>query len=136
MMAELTQRKEQLKRSEERRKRPIRYKTRAQMEEEKEELAIADELTNIKTQQEFTHLLRSGQMKEFYAKANSLLKIKRSNPVVTKIQNEDDNGDTQIFEDKTSVDREIAKYFSEIYKRPEYRRQEFRSVDFNIDDDD
>jgi hypothetical protein len=27
----------------------IRYKTRAQMEEEKEELAIADELTNIKT---------------------------------------------------------------------------------------
>jgi hypothetical protein len=49
MMVELTLRKEQLKRTEERRKRPIRYKTRAQMEEEKEELAIADELTNIKT---------------------------------------------------------------------------------------
>ena len=75
-------------------------------------------------------------MKEFYAKANSLLKIKRSNPVVTKIQKEDDNGDTQIFEEKKSVDGEIAKYFSEIYKRPDYRRQEFRSVDFNIEDDD
>ena len=136
MMVELTQRKEQLKRTEEKRKRPIRYKTRAQMEEEKEELAIADELTNIKTQQELTHLLRSGQMKEFYAKANSLLKIKRSNPVVTKIQKEDDNGDTQIFEEKTYVDGEIAKYFSEIYKRPDYRRQEFRSVDFNVEDDD
>jgi len=30
------------------------------MEEEKEEIAIADELTNIKTQQELTHLLRNG----------------------------------------------------------------------------
>ena len=49
MTAGSNQRKEQVKRAEEKRKRPIRYKTRAQMEEEKEELAIADELTNIKT---------------------------------------------------------------------------------------
>ena len=75
-------------------------------------------------------------MKEFYAKANSLLKIKRSNPVVTKVQREDENGDTQIFEDKTLVEGEIANYFSGIYKRPDYRRQEFRSVDFNVEDDD
>ena len=66
-------------------KTPVRYRTRPQMEEEKEEIAIADELTNIKTQQELTHLLRNGQMKEFYMKANALLKIKRSNPVVTKV---------------------------------------------------
>ena len=75
-------------------------------------------------------------MKEFYAKANSLLKIKRSNPVVTKVQREDENGDTQIFEDKTLIEGEIANYFSGIYKRPDYRRQEFRSVDFNVEDDD
>jgi len=75
-------------------------------------------------------------MKEFYAKANSLLKINRSNPVVTKVQREDENGDTQIFEDKTLVEGEIANYFSGIYKRPDYRRQEFRSVDFNVEDDD
>ena len=75
-------------------------------------------------------------MKEFYAKANSLLKIKRSNPVVTKVQREDENGDTQIFEDKTLVEGEIANYFSGIYKRPDYRRQEFRSIDFNVEDDD
>jgi hypothetical protein len=55
------------------------------MEEEKEEIAIADELTSIKTQFELTNLLRNGQMKEFYMKANALLKIKRSNPVVIKV---------------------------------------------------
>ena len=93
------------------------------MEEEKEEIAIADELTNIKTQQELTHLLRNGQMKEFYMKANALLKIKRSNPVVTKVQSEDDNGDTQVFEEKSAVDGIIAKYFSNIYKRPDYRQE-------------
>ena len=43
-------------------------------------------------------------MKEFYMKANSLLKIKKSNPVVTKVQNEDDNGDTQVYEEKSAVD--------------------------------
>ena len=32
-------------------------------------------------------------MKEFYMKANALLKIKRSNPEVTKVKSEDDNGD-------------------------------------------
>jgi len=74
------------------------------MEEEKEEIAIADELTSIKTQQELTHLLRNGQMKEFYMKANALLKIKRSNPVVAKVLSEDDNGDTQVFEEKSAVD--------------------------------
>ena len=42
-------------------------------------------------------------MKEFYKKANSLLKIKRSNPVVTKVQREDELGETQIFEDKSTV---------------------------------
>jgi chromosome segregation protein len=34
------------------------------------------------------------------------------------------------------VEGEIANYFSGIYKRPDYRRQEFRSVDFNVEDDD
>ena len=43
-------------------------------------------------------------MKEFYMKANALLKIKRSNPVVTNVQSEDDNGDTQVYEEKSAVD--------------------------------
>ena len=62
-------------------------------------------------------------MKEFYKKANSLLKIKRSNPVVTKVQREDELGETQIYEDKSAVDYVISQYFANIYKRPDYRRQ-------------
>ena len=62
-------------------------------------------------------------MKEFYKKANSLLKIKRSNPVVTKVQREDELGETQIFEDKSTVDYVISQYFTDIYKRPDYRRE-------------
>jgi len=43
-------------------------------------------------------------MKEFYIKSNALLKIKRSNPVVTKVQSEDDNCDMQVYEEKGAVD--------------------------------
>ncbi len=61
-------------------------------------------------------------MKEFYKKANSLLKIKRSNPVVTKVQREDELGETQIFENKSAVDYVISQYFADIYRRLDYRR--------------
>ena len=45
---------EQRRRAEEKRKLPVRYRTRTQIEEEKEELAIADELTSAQTIQELT----------------------------------------------------------------------------------
>ena len=61
-------------------------------------------------------------MKEFYKKANSLLKIKRNNPVVTNVQRDDELLETQIYEDKSTDDYVISKYFAEIYKRPDYRR--------------
>ena len=51
---------------EERRKQPIRYRTRWQTEEEKEELAIAEEFDDIRNIKELTTLLREGKMKEFY----------------------------------------------------------------------
>ena len=66
--------------------------------------------------------MRDGKLKEFYMKANSLLKIKRANPVVTKVQREDEHGDMQVFDDRTAADGEIEKYFTGIYKRPEFRR--------------
>ena len=75
-------------------------------------------------------------MKEFYKKANSLLKIKRNNPVVTKVMREDELGEAQVFEEKSSVDNVIAQYFNDIYKRPDYRRRHFRSDNFNVDDDE
>ena len=75
-------------------------------------------------------------MKEFYKKANSLLKNKRSNPVVTKVIREDELGEAKVFEEKSSVDNVIAQYFNDIYKRPDYRRRHFRSDNFNVDDDE
>ena len=55
-----------------------------------------------------------GRVKEFYMKANSLMKIKRANPVVTKVQREDEHGDMQVFDDRIAGDGEIAKYFTNI----------------------
>ena len=75
-------------------------------------------------------------MKEFYKKANSLLKIKRNNPVVTKVTREDELGEAQVFEEKSSVENVIAQYFNDIYKRPDYRRRHFRSDNFDVDDDE
>ena len=75
-------------------------------------------------------------MKEFYKKANSLLKVKRNNPVVTKVIREDELGEAQVFEEKSSVDNVIAQYFNDIYKRPDYRRRHFRSDNFDVDDDE
>ena len=76
--------------------------------------------------------MRDGKVKEFYMKANSLMKIKRANPVVTKVQREDEHGDMQVFDDRIAADGEIAKYFTKICKRPEFRRSAPADVDFNV----
>ena len=39
-------------------------------------------------------------MKEFYALANKVMRIKRSNPVVTKVKRNTDNGDVEVFEER------------------------------------
>ena len=39
---------------------PVRYRTRSQMEEEKQELEIAEEIKSIQTMQDLTRLLREG----------------------------------------------------------------------------
>ena len=74
-------------------------------------------------------------MKEFYAKANALLKIRRTNPVVTRVQREDELGEVHTFEEKSAVDHNIAKYFTDIYKRPDYRRPVPSQINFEVDDD-
>jgi hypothetical protein len=54
-------------------------------------------------------------MKEFYQTANKVLRIKRNHPVVTKVQLEMDEQDSEVFEDKGMVDQVIASYFTDIY---------------------
>jgi hypothetical protein len=98
----------------------IRYRTKNQMQEEKEELAIAGEIDAAKNLHDMGVLLREGRMKEFYDVANKIMKIKRSNPVVTKVKRDSDNGDTEIFEERGSVESVIAGFFTKIYKRPSH----------------
>ena len=59
-------------------------------------------------------------MKEFYQVANKVLRIKRNHPVVTKVKKDNDNGESEVFEDRMQVDQVIARYFEGIYKRPDH----------------
>jgi hypothetical protein len=59
-------------------------------------------------------------MKEFYEVANRLMRIKRSNPVVTKVKRSTDSGEDEIFEDRPHVERVISEYFNNVYKRPDH----------------
>jgi hypothetical protein len=69
-------------------------------------------------------------------KANSFLKIKRANPVATKVQREDKHGDKQIFDDRVAADGEIAKYFTIINNRAEFRRSAPSEIELNVGDDE
>ena len=98
----------------------IIYRTKHQIDEEKDELEIAGQIDAAKDLHDLSNLLKEGRMKEFYALANKVMRIKRSNPVVTKVKRVSDNGDVEIFEEKTQVEKAISGYFSDIYKRPEH----------------
>ena len=98
----------------------IRYRTKNQIEEEKEELEIAGQIDAAKDLHDLSNLIKKGRMKEFYTLANKVIIIKRSYPVVTKVKRSTDNGDVEIFEEKTQVEKAISDYFSDIYKRPEH----------------
>ena len=104
------------------------------MEEEREEMAIAEEMNSLQTAKDLTTLMRNGKMKEFYKKANELLKIRRAHPVVSKIMREDELGEVEVVEDKEIVERLIAQYFTEIYKRPPHMKIPAKQVDFDVED--
>jgi len=98
----------------------IRYRTKNQIQDEKEELSIAGEIDMAKDVHDLGVLLREGKMKEFYATANRIMRVKRSNPVVSKIKRCNESGDTEVFEDRSAVELAIAEYFADVYKRPEH----------------
>ena len=89
----------------------IRYRTKNQIQEEKEELEIAGQIDAAKDLHDLKTLLREGRMKEFYETANKYMRIKRSNPVVTKVKRNGSDGEVEIFEDRTHVEKAICDYF-------------------------
>ena len=78
----------------------IRYRTKNQIQEEKEELDIAGQIDAAKDLHDLKTLLREGKMKEFYDLANKFMRIKRSNPVVTKVKRNCGGDDVEIFEER------------------------------------
>jgi hypothetical protein len=71
-------------------------------------------------------------LKEFYRRVNILLKVRRANSVVTKIQRVDQQGEVAVFDDKSIVEEQISKYFTEIYKRPQHMRAANSEIDFDV----
>ena len=86
----------------------IRYRTKNQIDEEKEDLEIAGQIDAAKDLHDLTTLLREGKMKEFYGLANRFMRIKRSNPVVTKVKRSCDNGEVEVFEERVQVEKTIS----------------------------
>ena len=99
---------------------PIKYHNRNQTEEDEEELTIAGAFDEAKNLKDVKSLLRDGKMKEFYQMANKVLMIKKNHPVVTKVKTDGSVGDVEVFEERTSVEKAIAGYFTEIYRRPNH----------------
>ena len=52
--------------------------------------------------------------------ANKVLMIKKNHPVVTKVKTDGSDGNAEVFEERTSVEKAIAGYFTEIYRRPNH----------------
>jgi hypothetical protein len=111
----------------------IRYRTKNQVDEEKEDLEIAGQIDAAKDLHDLTTLLREGKMKEFYGLANRFMRIKRSNPVVTKVKRSCDNGEVEVFEERVHVEKAISDYFTDIYRRPEHMAP---GGDDNIEEDE
>ena len=96
----------------------VKYRSRAQIANEQEELAIAGEYDKQLNVKKLAELLREGDKKEFYKIANKVLMIRTSNPVVRRLRIGNE-GEEEIIEDRVLVEEEISKYFKTIYKRPE-----------------
>ena len=97
----------------------VKYRSRAQIANEQEELAIAGEYDKQLNVKKLAELLREGDMKEFYKIANKVLMIRTSNPVVRRLRIGNE-GEEEIIEDRVLVEEEIPKYFKAIYKRLEH----------------
>ena len=97
----------------------VKYRSRAQIANEQEELAIAGEYDKQLNVRKLAELLREGDMKEFYKIANKVLMIRTSNPVVRRLKIGIE-GEEEVIEDRILVEEAIANYFKTIYKRQEH----------------
>ena len=73
-------------------------------------LQMAGELHNHKVLDQLQRHFRAGNIKEFYATAEKVLRVESGNPVVRSVIKDD-----QIISERDQVDQAIADYFQEVY---------------------
>ena len=73
-------------------------------------LQIAGELHNHKVLDQIHRHFKAGNIKEFYATAEKVLRVETGNPVVRSVIK-----DEQLISEKDQVDQAIAEYFQEVY---------------------
>jgi len=93
----------------------VRYQKSKQLPKQSEELQIKTKLDNQKMLEDLKRHYDAKDMKMFYATAEKVLRIKHGNPVVRAVIN--DNG--EVTNDKAEVDKQIAEYFRNVYKKPD-----------------
>ncbi len=113
-------------------RQPVKYRTRAQTQQELEELTIAAEFDEIKDIQNLTKLKNENRMKEFYQLAFKVLRVKRNHPVVTRVMKDDDKGEVEVIDEKSAVDQAVAEYFTKVYKRPDHLMPNSGDIDFDV----
>jgi hypothetical protein len=62
--------------------------------------------------------------------------VRRANPVVTKIQRVDEQGEVADYDDKLIIEEQIANYFTEIFSRTQNMRLAKSEIDFNVGEDE
>ena len=77
-------------------------------------LQIAGELHNHKILDQLQRHFKAGNIKEFYATAEKVLRVESGNPVVKSVIKKD-----QLISERDQVDQAIADYFQEVYGRDE-----------------
>ena len=84
----------------------IRYSPTQKAQETPEMLQIAGELHNHKVLDQLHRHFKAGNIKEFYATAEKVLRVESGNPVVKSVIVGD-----QLISEKDQVEQAIADYF-------------------------
>ena len=91
----------------------VRYHKSEQQPKHSEELRIKGDLLNKELEHQLKRYFDDGDIRNFYATAERVLRIKHGNPVVKVILG--DNGD--VTDDREEVSRKITEYFEGVYKK-------------------
>ena len=91
----------------------MRYHKSEKTPKQHEELRIKGQLDNKELETQLKKYFDEGDLKNFYATAERVLRIKHGNPVVKVVLG--DNG--EVTDDRDDVSKKITEYFESVYKK-------------------